>query len=660
MNLPRLTYAWVRGWRKEYRVSLRKPNTKYKLTKERLIARLTVMWRANLRIRWLAWFALGREVQVWGADQKPLYMNEGGHTGVPTLHLAGCELAVAKEVIAQSRARVSGMTVVTSNQAEANGSLPLGLLFKGKTPRTLKRLPANLGPQFIFQFAPKGSYRAEQVADFLNRALPAWTPEREAAKDWRILYLDAYKPHFADVVVRAAWAHGFVCLWHGAGTTGVCQVNDTHLHATLERLYLAMETESTAYMRKWGPTKMSRDKADVAFDLAAVWRQLDHKLAVKGHKHNGLTNALNGDEDGLLAPEVRQLWEWREGPRLRSETKQEIQGKVERGELGWDWDSIQKLVGGDSQERALGSYATQGRELEAAQQEGEQVWQEAGNDNATEEEREERKQQVRAEKMRAASANGVVAHNIGGVVAPAKASDSDAAKRVAADFAKKLQHLEALNRSCAGLDLAPFKRYLERKKRQLLKSQASGEGDGDQMIRRYLSAQAEEEREQVEKKRAQILAQREKMARQDLWKKKLKNKLDAQKIAKRKAEEEKAAKAVADKAAQALLERNFKLEELKSKGNTDKASRQARIDYLERWRRVCGLGANVADCWLPFRDWCVDWVVKRHPRNRHAELWAMGKRMKEKGDQGLSLPFHFSQWVEKQWAFKPIHPNVTV
>ena len=135
--LPRITHEWVTGWRREYRVSLRKPNCKRKLSRAAMLERLKHVWRANLSIRWLAWHCLGVALIVWGCDQKPIFMNEGGHKGMPTCEFEGAELAVVKECISQTRQRVSLFTTVTSDAAEASAALPIAMCFKGKMSPTL-------------------------------------------------------------------------------------------------------------------------------------------------------------------------------------------------------------------------------------------------------------------------------------------------------------------------------------------------------------------------------------------------------------------------------------------------------------------------------------------------------------------------------------------
>ena len=72
-------------------------------------------------------------------------------------------------------------------------------------------------------------------------AIEAGLAAREEARDWRLLFLDAYAPHMTDEVALAAWERGYIVVYHGGVSTGTCQVNDPDCHAELERLYLECE-----------------------------------------------------------------------------------------------------------------------------------------------------------------------------------------------------------------------------------------------------------------------------------------------------------------------------------------------------------------------------------------------------------------------------------
>ena len=87
-------------------------------------------------------------------------------------------------------------------------------------------------------------------------------------------------------------------LYHYGGTTALAQVNDTHLHAPLSRLYQELETE--CFLRrqeKNGSKDIGRSNQEVIDDICETWRVLDHGQVATGHLHVGLTNKLDGSQD---------------------------------------------------------------------------------------------------------------------------------------------------------------------------------------------------------------------------------------------------------------------------------------------------------------------------------------------------------------------------
>lgn len=109
-------------------------------------------------------------------------------------------------------------------------------------------------------YSPSGSYRLEHVLAFLQRWLRPWTSERAAAGDWWLLYLDAYAAHLDPSVAEFAWSRGYVVVYHGGCTTGICQVNDTDLHAQLQKIYMDMETESFFQQQLVDPGNIGRSR----------------------------------------------------------------------------------------------------------------------------------------------------------------------------------------------------------------------------------------------------------------------------------------------------------------------------------------------------------------------------------------------------------------
>ena len=124
VRLPKITKDWLRGWRREFGASLRKPTRRYKVNKATLLERLKVMWSNTLKFRLLAKYSLGHDLIAWGVDQKPLHMNEGGSKQIRTLHFVGPGHVDLKENVVATRSRVSLMTMVRSPSAETRGTWP--------------------------------------------------------------------------------------------------------------------------------------------------------------------------------------------------------------------------------------------------------------------------------------------------------------------------------------------------------------------------------------------------------------------------------------------------------------------------------------------------------------------------------------------------------
>lgn len=267
IDLPKLDKHWLRRWKQHYGVSLRKPNRRYKCSKAVLLARLRAMWVTTVRIRALAKYTLKRDLICEGYDQKGLHMNEGGSKNTGSLDIKGAPEVRLKENHAATRQRLSLMTGVTSSFEEASrlGGPPLEVCFKGMTDKVLRGLELRRDMQISLAFGPKGSYRAEHVVRFLERWLRPWTEEREASADYRLLYLDAFAAHLDQSVVDIAWSKGYFTVYHGGCTTGVSQVNDTDLHAALEREYVACEAISFYEQQSIDPGNISRTRQQVRF-----------------------------------------------------------------------------------------------------------------------------------------------------------------------------------------------------------------------------------------------------------------------------------------------------------------------------------------------------------------------------------------------------------
>ena len=99
----------------------------------------------------------------------------------------------------------------------------------------LVRDEGDYGPLTLVSVAvgPRGSYRHEHVAKYLQRHLPMQSPGRP----WRIVLCDVYSANMDDTIAVAATLRGYVLVFHGGGCTGVLQCNGTRLHQRLSARY---------------------------------------------------------------------------------------------------------------------------------------------------------------------------------------------------------------------------------------------------------------------------------------------------------------------------------------------------------------------------------------------------------------------------------------
>ena len=84
----------------------------------------------------------------------------------------------------------------------------------------------------------KGSNREDDILEFLDRHLPAMTPQ---LRRWRIALADDFGPHKTDNVFRLCWQRGYVMIPHGGGPP-VTQTPDTDLNQHVRREYTALES----------------------------------------------------------------------------------------------------------------------------------------------------------------------------------------------------------------------------------------------------------------------------------------------------------------------------------------------------------------------------------------------------------------------------------
>ena len=375
-SIPKLDKHWLLRWKRDKGIVFRRPNARYKASLEVMQKRLRAMWLNTVRVRALAEALIGNDLseRFWGIDEKPIHFNEAGSKGTRTLELQGAPEVRLKQNHNATRERVSLMTVVTSNPEEARSpaNMPLEIMFKAQSEKIIRNLETPRNLKVSIAWAPKGSYRLDNVLAFLRRWLPEWTPERAAAQDYRILMMDVAKSHCDPAVTDLAWTRGFITLYHYGCTTAVGQVNDTDCHGEFERVYLEMETAAFMQQQYQDPGNITRTPGNVVDDVCATWAALDHSRGTRGHKSVGLTNSLTGSEDNLISREARKFWVGLDmaGERLRA--IQSIRDRVASGELTAmeDWRSKGVIV----HPADPGIIMLEGAELEDALEDGEAAY----------------------------------------------------------------------------------------------------------------------------------------------------------------------------------------------------------------------------------------------------------------------------------------------
>ena len=153
-----------------------------------------------------------------------------------------------------SRTPVRGTyTILTSVPSWGHGDPDtppkFAVLFKGKpNGRILKGIEAEFQcpPWMSIQVQENGSYKSEDVVAALDWMLPLATCPEESI----VVLLDWYAGHRTDEVEEVLRRKGHVLLFHGGGTTPFTQVNDTHLHASVQRLMVEIENEIALAKRR--------------------------------------------------------------------------------------------------------------------------------------------------------------------------------------------------------------------------------------------------------------------------------------------------------------------------------------------------------------------------------------------------------------------------
>ncbi len=339
---------WFTGWEYEYGLSMRKPNRKYKVPKAVLEQRLEIGWLNLARVRTLCIDIHGYDPEMENWDQSPFHNNEVGSQNAPTLAVAGTIEVPLIENHSATRERWSGCFTTWSSAELILEEGPPGceLMFKAEGHIIELRIREHIrsrgfGPWLTVCTAPKGSYRADDVLNFLEAHLPLMVGERR----WRIIMADDYTAHKCDNVKRLCWDRGYVLLPHGGGVTAVAQTPDTDLNQHVRRLYTAKESAELIKQMSQGIC-VPKAKEETAIDMMAdVLGNLElHLNAAKGYKYTGQTIALDGSEDDQVCREAGTFFrDLNMRPKINAAVAA-VREEVAAKRLSWSREEVESLI----------------------------------------------------------------------------------------------------------------------------------------------------------------------------------------------------------------------------------------------------------------------------------------------------------------------------
>ena len=111
---------------RQFRISLRRPNKRYKVPLAVLKERLQIFWLNLVRVRMFILLVFGYDPHMTNVDQSPYHKNEAGSQDAMTLSVKGADSVPLKENHAGTRARW------TTNTTTCAG-------FQGGTRRVISR-----------------------------------------------------------------------------------------------------------------------------------------------------------------------------------------------------------------------------------------------------------------------------------------------------------------------------------------------------------------------------------------------------------------------------------------------------------------------------------------------------------------------------------------
>ena len=174
-------------------------------------------------------------------------------------------------------------------------------VFNVKGTRTHLTLPKGVH----YQWAPKGSYRIDQILGVVDKLLNRFNMFTE--NSFAIYVLDNYSAHLMPQVPQVLFKKVYVLIVIGGGITGNIQINDRNCHRVLKKHYQDLEMKFMLEQLVKGPIKIpSPSQNKMMYMLLQVWRTLEIDTK-REFKSPFVTNSLDGSEDYLVSHKLFAL-----------------------------------------------------------------------------------------------------------------------------------------------------------------------------------------------------------------------------------------------------------------------------------------------------------------------------------------------------------------
>ena len=343
------TARWFSVWERDYGLSMRKPNRKYKVPKAVMAQRLEIGWLNVARVRALCLVLFGYDPEMENWDQSPFHHNESGSQNVTTLAVAGSVVPLI-EGHAATRERWTANLTTFSNKERllAEGPPYSEFMFKASGERIELNMREHIrsrgyGPWVSVATSEKGSYRKADVLAFLDRHLPK--ADEPQSRPWRIIMADDFSAHLDPAVFRLCWSRRYVLICHGGGVTPVVQTPDTDLNQHVKREYINAETgEFLRQMRDGIVVPQLRREQCVDIMTEVLSNIKLHLQAADGYLKTGMTVALDGTQDMLIVREAEAFWN-ELGMRAKiNSAVAEVRAEVAANRLGWNMADVQRII----------------------------------------------------------------------------------------------------------------------------------------------------------------------------------------------------------------------------------------------------------------------------------------------------------------------------